>query len=218
MDEATIRVWIDLLGALPPILWFGIVAAILIVYRRHWRDYLSRLGSIEALGIRLDCIREGIEGAVRLAKKSQRWHLEVPATDEARVLERTKRNARLFRGAQILWVDDEPQNCLNERRMFGELGCCVDSATATEGAFAVLGADPAQRYDLIVSDIARGSNPRAGIEMLPLLRERGITTPVILYVGDFDPAKGVPPHAFGITHRPDELLHLALDVFERSRA
>ena len=41
------------------------------------------------------------------------------------------------------------------------------------------------------------------------------TTPVIFYVGVFEPERGVPGQAFGITNRPDELLHLTLDALER---
>jgi hypothetical protein len=29
--------------------------------------------------------------------------------------------------------------------------------------------------------------------------------------------RGTPPGAFGITNRPDELIHLVLDVLERER-
>jgi len=42
--------------------------------------------------------------------------------------------------------------------------------------------------------------------------------PVIFYIGYPDPSKGVPPHAFGITHRPDELLHLIMDALERVKS
>jgi hypothetical protein len=34
-------------------------------------------------------------------------------------------------------------------------------------------------------------------------------------VGNFNAQDGVPLGAFGITNRPDELLHLVLDIVER---
>jgi hypothetical protein len=40
---------------------------------------------------------------------------------------------------------------------------------------------------------------------------------VIFYVGEFDPGRGLPPFAFGLTNRPDELLHLILDVLARRK-
>ncbi len=41
---------------------------------------------------------------------------------------------------------------------------------------------------------------------------------MIFYIGVVDPNKGVPVQAFGITNRPDELLHLTLDALERKKA
>jgi hypothetical protein len=56
----------------------------------------------------------------------------------------------------------------------------------------------------------------AGLEFLRLLRDQGISTPLIFYIREVDEARGTPVGAFAITDRPDELLHLVLDVLERS--
>jgi hypothetical protein len=40
-------------------------------------------------------------------------------------------------------------------------------------------------------------------------------TRIIYYAGYVDEARPVPIGAFGITDRPDEVLHLILDVLER---
>jgi hypothetical protein len=40
---------------------------------------------------------------------------------------------------------------------------------------------------------------------------------VIFYVGRLDPGAERPAGSFGITNRPEELLHLVLDVLERTR-
>ena len=42
-------------------------------------------------------------------------------------------------------------------------------------------------------------------------------TAVVFYVGRVDRAAGVPAGSFGITNRPDELLHLVMDALERCR-
>ncbi|HSE82988.1 MAG TPA: hypothetical protein VLB01_00400 [Thermodesulfobacteriota bacterium] len=73
------------------------------------------------------------------------------------------------------------------------------------------------RYDVVISDMARGDNTTAGLEFLNELRKEDKTTPVIFYVGVFNLEKGIPPQAFGITNRPDELLHLTLDALERKK-
>jgi CheY-like chemotaxis protein len=115
-------------------------------------------------------------------------------------------------GAQILWVDDHPENNTNERRMLQALRIFVDEARSTDQAMALL---ERAHYDLVISDMERNGNKEAGIELLSKMRE--IDTTVILYVGLKDPSKGAPPGAFALCVRPDELLHYILDVLERRR-
>lgn len=53
--------------------------------------------------------------------------------------------------------------------------------------------------------------------MLPRLRKAGFHQPVIYYIGRPDPGAGVPPGAFGVTNRPDQLLQLVIDALSRVR-
>ena len=68
---------------------------------------------------------------------------------------------------------------------------------------------------MILSDIARGSRPAAGVEALPRLREAAPDVPVIFYVGEMTPDRVAPKGSAGITDSPDRLLHLVLDALER---
>ena len=77
--------------------------------------------------------------------------------------------------------------------------------------------DARTREDLVISDMTRGVEATAGLKFLEQFRKEDKTTPVIFYVGVFDPEKGVPVQAFAITNRPDELLHLTLDALERKK-
>jgi hypothetical protein len=52
---------------------------------------------------------------------------------------------------------------------------------------------------------------------LPRLRNTGFRQPVIYYVGRPNPDAGVPADAFGVTNRPDQLLHLVIDALSRVR-
>lgn len=201
-------------GIIPSLLWFILVLGLLIFFRGNLIDLFSRLAAFEALGVKVNCMRESIDAAVELAKKSEKWQVDVPKQDERKVIERAKGRLGLFKGAQILWVDDEPENNLNERRMFRQLDCDLDCVKSTEEALNVLKAAP---YDFIISDMARPESTTAGLEMVKALYERGVHIPVILYVGVHRPDLGVPPYAFGITNRPDQLLHLVLDVLERTK-
>jgi len=204
----------EVYAIIPSLLWFILVLGLLIFFRGNLIDLFSRLAGFEALGVKVNCMRESIDAAVELAKKSEKWQVDVPKQDERKVIERAKRRMKLFKGTQILWVDDEPENNLNERRMFRELDCDLDCVKSTDDALKVLKGAP---YDFIISDMARPESTTAGLDMVKTFHERGVHTPVILYVGEHRPELGVPAYAFGITNRPDQLLHLVLDVLERTK-
>ena len=117
------------------------------------------------------------------------------------------------RGARALWVDDNPSNNIYERLVLASFGISVDLAISTEEA--LLFADRLQ-YDVILSDMRRGSNPTAGMELLENLKLRQNASPVVFYVGRVNQHLR-PVGAFSITDRPDELLHYVFDVLERRK-
>lgn len=131
-----------------------------------------------------------------------------------RALRRAARSSRTFRGAKILWIDDHPEWNEWERRTLEQLGAEIEVHENTESALTRLREN---RFDLIVSDIARGDEQDAGVRDLPQVREASQGTPVVFYVGVTDEELGVPEGAWGVTNRPEELLHLVMDVLERSR-
>ena len=205
----------ELVKLIPSILWFLLVVALLILFYRPIRDeLLPKLGAFKAMGVELSFVKDSIDGALELAEKSPQWKVEVPSTDKEHALKRARKHLHVFRGAQFLWVDDHPENNLNERRMFRQLKAEIDTAKSTKEALGIL---KNGHYDLVISDMDRGDEAAAGLEFLKQFRKIDKTTPVIFYVGVFDAGKGVPAQAFGITNRPDELLHLTLDALERCR-
>jgi CheY-like chemotaxis protein len=203
------------LNVLPSLLWFAFALVVLIFYRKNLSEIFSRLGSFEAMGVKFVTVQNSIDAAIELAEKSPQWKVDIPPAEKRQALRRARQRAGLFKGAQLLWVDDHPENNLNERRMFHQLGVDIDSAKSTEEALAMLAA---AKYDVIFSDMARGDEAAAGLDLLRKLQQRGNKVPVIFYMGSFDADVGTPPRAFGATNRPDELLHLTLDVLERNPA
>lgn len=94
------------------------------------------------------------------------------------------------------------------------MGSNVDVATSTaEGLLAL----QSKVYDLVVSDMLRDDNPKEGLTFLEEMRNCRFPQQVVFYVGHVDSKKGTLEGSFGITHRPDELLHLIMDVLERTR-
>jgi CheY-like chemotaxis protein len=207
---------IELMESVSPILWFIFVLFIFILFYKRIRDeLLPRLGGIKAAGVELSFVQNSIEAAIELGKKSEKWDVKVPAKDKKAALNRARRHLDTFRNTRILWADDYPENNRNERRMFRQLQADIDIATSSNEALEMLRCDI---YDLVISDIARDDQDDPdGLQFLAELRKTGDDTPVIFYVGVMQAGKGVPENAFGITNRPDELLHLTLDALERNR-
>ena len=117
-------------------------------------------------------------------------------------------------GARILWVDDHPENNINEKRTLEDFGVQVDQVrSATEALERLLG----RPFNLILSDMDRDGCSDAGLELLRTLRLSDCPIPLVLYVGEVDLNRGVLVGAFGIADRPEPLVHLVLDVLERQR-
>jgi CheY-like chemotaxis protein len=215
MATELVQIATELVKLIPSILWFFLVIFLLVLFYRPIRDdLLPNLSAFKAMGVELSFVKDSIDAALELAQKSPQWKVEVSSKDKEHALRRAKKHLQVFSDAQLLWVDDHPENNLNERRMFRQLKAEVDTAKSTEEAIGIL---KSGRYDLVISDMARGDEATAGLKFLQQFRKEDKTTPVIFYVGVFDPEKGVPVQAFGITNRPDELLHLTLDALERKK-
>jgi DNA-binding NtrC family response regulator len=121
---------------------------------------------------------------------------------------------RVLRGMRVLWVDDNPENNANEVQLLQSFGVVVDQVTSTADALQGLSRE---KYDAVVSDVARGDDNEAGLRMINEMWERHLYRWTVLFVGQFDPSRGVPPRAFGITNRADHLLHYIIDIAERER-
>lgn len=217
MTQATDGLLAEFIRTLPALLWVALAAAMLLAYREDIGGLLSRfarLGSFEAGGVKFTCASEAFDDALELAEKSPQWKVRVPPEDKRRALARASRHAAAFKGAQFLWVDDHPENNMNERRMFRQLDVDIDAVTDNDAALRCI---ETARYDLVLTDIGRDGQASDGLDLVKAVHERRPGLPVILYVGDFRPELGVPAYAFGVAHRPDQLLHLTLDVLDRKR-
>lgn len=129
------------------------------------------------------------------------------------VMRRAALAQRALVGAHALWVDDQPDGNRLEAESLKALGVRVSQVETGADARDALrnGA-----FDLILSDIARPGGASEGLDDLNGLKALAPDVPVIFYILHLKP-DGVPPGAFGITARPDELLHLCMDALERRR-
>ena len=209
------KVAVELARNVPGILWWLLALFVVLLFYRKIRDeLLPNLSAFKAAGLEISFVRETIAHAIQLAEKSPKWPMQIPAEDKEKVLNRAKVHARLFKEAKFLWIDDLPENNRNEFKMLSRLGVDIDYALDTAEALAQL---QKEKYDLILSDMARGDNKKAGLEFLEAYKKLENRLPVIFYVGTFSAERGTPPFAFGITNRPDELLHLTMDALGRKK-
>lgn len=198
--------WDAFIGLVPHLIWAGVVLVAL-----RWigidsiRAVLARLNKIGIAGVELG-FKADVEAAVE-ARGNQ-----ASVTQVGRVARRLAASGHLVRGARILWVDDEPGNNRLEARPLEAAGASILFARSTDEAIDAAVRTP---FDLVISDIERGDDAVAGLMMPHALAARAVNVPVIFYVAQA--RKPAPPDAFGISDRPDELLHLVLDCLARRR-
>lgn len=204
------EITVELVKVCPSVLWVTLVAVLIVVFYKPIKgELLPRLSGLKAFGVEATFIREELDKAV--GKQAA----EVSESDRSQVLRRAQRVVPVLHGARILWVDDIPENNTYERRILLSLGIFVDLVTTSTEALSKLSQ---KNYDAVISDMDRDGVPDEGLRFLAKMRKRNLYRPTIFYIGRFDPDRGIPPHAFGMTDRPDHLLHLVLDVLERERS
>ena len=119
------------------------------------------------------------------------------------------------RPRNVLWVDDQPEHNQGEIAALHGRGYTVTTKTSTNEAIAELKANP-DAYGLVISDMARGFDRRAGYTLLNEMRKNKITIPVIFYVGSAAPEydrQAVAAGALGSTNSPIRLLELVNRAF-----
>jgi CheY-like chemotaxis protein len=127
-------------------------------------------------------------------------------------------NARVIRrasGATALWVDDRPSNNIFERQSLEALGVAFVLAASTDEALDRLAK---QKFDVIISDMGRPPDMRAGYTLLEKIRASGNQTPFVIYAGSNAPehkAEARSRGALGCTNRASELFGYVIEAISR---
>lgn len=127
------------------------------------------------------------------------------------------RLARPPRRPRVLWVDDSPDNNTNEReRMLARGQLVYELATSTDqGLVAARGS----LFDVVISDMGRPGDRRAGYTLLEGLRREGNLVPFVIYSAGRKPEHvglALSLGAVGTTDHQVELSALALRAIGRS--
>ncbi|KAA9379348.1 response regulator [Microbispora cellulosiformans] len=200
----------------PAILWVSFAFVVYLSLREPLKEAIPRMTRIGALGVvevEFTEVERLLTKAVESSDQEETGPL-ISRADRRAVIRRLDHAAVYLKGGRILWVDDLPEGNSYLTALFRQLGMVVDEVTSTDRA---LGRLDQHTYDLVISDLHRGADSQAGIEMLRAFRSRGISLPVIIHAARFDPTLGVDPMIFGGTNRVDDVVHYVIDVMERVR-
>ena len=105
-------------------------------------------------------------------------------------------------------MDDRPGNNVLERQALEALGIQIDLSTSTEDALEKI---RRRSYDLVISDMGRPPDARAGYTLLDKLRETGNKMPFVIYASSRAPehVREAREHgAIGCTNLPQELVEM----------
>ena len=219
----------DLLGGIAALLWVVVALVAILILRgilRTNRGTLTKLG-LGPGGVTLEFAEAKLDESVRRSDEQTRQTVGDAA--KRSVLDRLQRNADLLRRARILWADDHPENNLPIVELLRRFGAGVDTPRSNDEALSLL---TANRYDVVISDVARDDEgPRSdlmGVELAEQVFKRwGLR--VLLFTGRFNPAtlpgatdaerlelvEQLQRCVFASTNRVDEVLHYILDILER---
>jgi CheY-like chemotaxis protein len=109
-------------------------------------------------------------------------------------------------------VDDRPDNNRFERQALEALGIDIDLSTSTDDALEKI---RRRSYDLIISDMGRPPDARAGYTLLDELRRSGNHTPYVIYAGSKAPEhirEARERGAIGSTNVPQELITIVTNA------
>lgn len=219
---------LDALSKLVGVLaWPALLLFVLVRFGPALREFFASLGefTLKGGGLEASAKRKQAEATAALtaasAAKPGVQKTPEAAASEAREVASVVADfsaPRLLRKAArsvVLWVDDRPENQAYERRALEALGIRVFQVASTASAFEFLNT---QKVDVVISDMSRPPDERAGYTLLDSLRQQNDETPFIIYSGS-----GSAEHlrdarargALGSTNRATELYEYVLSAIAR---
>lgn len=143
----------------------------------------SAENKIAELKITIEKSFEQVESHIRVRQEEvDKWLVELSrpsqGADHASSPQDDSYQERIY-GRRILWVDDNPANNSYQVELLTSFGARVEQVRTTEEALSSI--KSGRKYDLLISDMNRHKNPKAGLEMLAKLQEEKSSVPVIFF-------------------------------------
>jgi CheY-like chemotaxis protein len=223
----TANQWISLLkavdGLIGVLVWPALILLLLLRFREPIGDYLNKRDvSVKGGGVefsaKLPEVTANLTAAMLQPGSADSAEAAADPSLAARAVARALPDDRTYRrvqDARVLWVDDNPDNNRYERQSLAALGVEFTLSLSTEDALSRLERDS---FDLIISDMGRPPDARAGYTLLDALRVRGHLTPFIIYAGSRAAAhvkEALQHGAVGCTNSPAELIGLVTQALSQ---
>ena len=208
---------LDAIGRLLGVLiWPALLVFLAVRFRHPLADFFGHLTeiSVKAPGLEASARRQQVEAAAALGAAiatqtgSDGAAMPGEVADVVAAALPDTRSQRQLRQRIVLWVDDNPDNNRYERKALEALGIRFVLSTSTEDALDQV---RRQAFDLIISDMGRPPDARAGYTLLDALRVMGDHTPYMIYAGSRAPdhvAEARQHGALGSTNDPQELIRV----------
>jgi hypothetical protein len=200
--------WIELIKVSPGLAATALGIGVIVAYRKEVRALFERMTKFKGLGIEAEFAAKALEDAI-VAQNAT-----VSADDKKGVLKRLHTVAPLLRDARIIWVDDDRASTRNERTLLEGLGVRVTAVTTSAEAEKEFREN---NYLLVITDLKREGKATEGLDFVNRIVVSKTYRWTIAYVGTEQWGKPRPAYLFGITNRPDHLMHYICDVAERER-
>ncbi|HEX5406599.1 MAG TPA: hypothetical protein VFX16_30370 [Pseudonocardiaceae bacterium] len=198
--------WQRALQVTPAVLWPLVVVLVVLLFRRQISTKLRDIRSLKLSAVEAQFTDRLADVASNTAP--------VPLTAQKGAIGRAVRSRRWCEGKRILWVDDRPGNNHQLAEIIKDLlGVQIDLSTSTDDGMQLL--RTASNYAMIISDMARPESERAGLDLVRQALADGVYRPTVIYGSRDHMSIDTPAGVFGLTNRPDELLHYVIDICER---
>jgi CheY-like chemotaxis protein len=127
----------------------------------------------------------------------------------------TPKTSQQLSEAWVLWVDDRPWKNTNVKQALEALGIQFTLSKSTEEALQRISL---KDYNVIISDMERPADKRAGYTLWEKLKEKHITTPFIIYSsqrGSSQLAEDLRSGVYGASNSALELLELVVNAINK---
>jgi CheY-like chemotaxis protein len=112
---------------------------------------------------------------------------------------------------RVLWVDDHPENNINELAALSHLGFVITTLTSNTTAKTFLAKVP---FDLVITDLGRDGTTDDGAQLVSYLHSEKSSLPVVVYTMKADERRpGLrAAGAAAVEDRPDALINKVLEL------